>query len=177
MESIMLIRDMEFTIRPWSGTDSVEEITKLLHLAYGELARQGMHYNASHQPTAQTLERLQAGDSFVAVKSDSGVIVGTITLYHAKSTNHHQYYRRSGLVYFGQFGVRPDYQGLGIAKGLYRAVEDRARSIAAKEIALDTAETAHDLIATYGRWGFEIVDTADWESTNYISVIMSKPLI
>ncbi|MEI7984932.1 MAG: GNAT family N-acetyltransferase [Armatimonadota bacterium] len=177
MESIILTRDMEFTIRPWSGTDSVEEITEMLHLAYGELARQGMNYNASHQPPAQTLERLQAGDSFVAVESDSGVIVGTITLYHVKSTNHHQYYRRPGLVYFGQFGVRPDYQGFGIAKRLYQTVEDHARATGATEIALDTAETAHDLIAMYRRWGFEIVDTADWDSTNYISVIMSKPLI
>lgn len=171
----------EMVIRPWTPKDSVERITELLHAAYRALADQGMHYNASHQPPSQTLSRLQGGDSFIAIEINSHTseetIIGTITMYHARPGNGHPYYERPGLVYFGQFGVDPAYQGYGVARRLYQTVEDRARSIGAAEIALDTAETAHDLIATYRRWGFEIVDEADWNSTNYRSVIMAKPLI
>ena len=162
------------SIRRWQSTDSIDEITELLHLAYGALARQGMHYVASHQPPSQTLKRLSTGDSFVAVLD--GRIVGTITVYRSSPNNKPLVYQRPYLMIFGQFGVHPDHQGKGIARQLYQAVEDHARSQGAIEIALYTAETAHDLIAVYRRWGFEIVDTADWDSTNYISVIMSKNL-
>ena len=165
---------IEPAIRPWTPTDSVEQITELLHLAYGALARQGMHYNASHQSPWQTLSRLARGDSFIAIADDR--IIGTISAYRSRPDDHHPYYQRPNLVYFGQFGVHPDFQGCGVAKQLYQTVENHAMSLGATEIALDTAETAHDLIATYRRWGFEIVDRADWESTNYISVIMAKPL-
>ena len=103
-------------------------------------------------------------------------IVGTITVYESSGSSSHAYYRRPGLFLFGQFGVHPDFQGLGIAKRLYQTVEEFARSQGCSEIALDTAETAHQLIATYERWGFRIVDTADWDSTNYVSVIMAKHL-
>jgi GNAT superfamily N-acetyltransferase len=135
-----------------------------------------MHYNASHQPASQTLERLQGGESFIAIDDRSGAIVGTVSLYSSSPGQDHPYYRRPDLVYFGQFAVHPDYQGYGAAKRLYQTVEDHARTQGATEIALDTAETAHDLIAMYRRWGFEIVDKADWDSTNYVSVIMSKRL-
>ena len=133
-----------------------------------------MYYNASHQSPEQTRSRLLRGDSFIALLGNR--IVGTISAYRSFPDDHHPYYQRPNLVYFGQFGVHPDFQGLGIAKRLYQTVENHARALGATEIALDTAETAHDLIATYRRWRFTVVDTADWESTNYISVIMSKPL-
>ncbi len=169
----------DLNIRPWIEGDSVDQITELLHLAYGVLAKQGMHYNASHQPPSQTKERLSSGDSFLAVVDDQlhdPFVIGTISAYRGTLSQQHPYYTRPGLVYFGQFAVHPNYQGYGVSKMLYQAVEDHARSLGATEIALDTAESAHDLIAMYRRWGFEIVDTADWESTNYVSVIMAKPL-
>ena len=28
----------------------------------------------------------------------------------------------------------------------------------------------------YERWGYRIVDRVDWEGTNYVSVVLSKPL-
>jgi ribosomal protein S18 acetylase RimI-like enzyme len=55
-------------------------------------------------------------------------------------------------------------------------VEDRARRTGADEIALDTAEEAGVLIAWYQRLGYRLVDTADWEITNYRSVVLSKRL-
>lgn len=166
-------------IRPFESADSVEEITELLHLSYRKLADQGMIYNASHQPPSQTLDRLKRGRAFVAVDDpfrEQPKIIGTITLYGPDPHSYHPYYARPGCVYFGQFAVDPTFQGYGLGKRMYEHVEQVARDMGATEIALDTAEIAHDLIAMYRRWGFEIVDEADWDSTNYKSVIMAKAL-
>jgi len=171
----MKLNVLEVDIRPWEPNDSFQEITELLHLAYNALAQQGLHYNASHQPTSQTQERLARGQSFVATCQNR--LVGTISLYEGGPRSYHQYYKREGLYYFGQFAVHPEFQGHGIAKKLYQTVEDLAKWQGGTEIALDTAEPARDLIDTYQRWGFKIVDTANWDSTNYASVIMAKPLL
>ena len=56
-------------------------------------------------------------------------------------------------------------------------VEQRAATSGAKEIALDTAETAHHLIDWYTRLGYRHIEHADWKHTNYRSVIMSKSLL
>lgn len=165
---------LDVEIRPWTPNDSVQEITEMLHRAYGDLAARNLHFNASHQPPAQTLERLASGTSFVAVLD--GKIVGCISLYESRPISYHRYYQRERLVYFGQFGVEPGLRGKGIGGALYKTVEQQARLMGAIEIALDTAEPAHDLIELYRSWGFEIVDQADWDSTNYTSVIMAKAL-
>lgn len=46
----------------------------------------------------------------------------------------------------------------------------------ARELACDTAEGAVHLIAMYRKRGFRQVGTADWEGTNYMSVVLSKSL-
>lgn len=165
---------VEIEIRPWTTSDSADEITEMLHRAYGDLARRNLHFNASHQPPAQTLERLTSGTSFVAIHN--GRIVGCISLYESRPISYHPYYQREKLVYFGQFGVEPSLRGQGIGLALYKTVEQQARLMGAIEIALDTAEPASELIDMYKKWGFDIVDHADWNSTNYKSVIMAKAL-
>jgi DNA-binding winged helix-turn-helix (wHTH) protein len=44
------------------------------------------------------------------------------------------------------------------------------------ELALDTAETADDLIAFYTRRGYRFVDHVRWDAVNYRSVVLSKRL-
>ena len=46
----------------------------------------------------------------------------------------------------------------------------------ARELACDTAMGAGHLIEFYARRQFREVATADWEGTNYESVILSKAL-
>lgn len=161
-------------VRRWTPSDSVEDITAMLHRAYGRLADQGLHYNASHQSPRHTQDRLIGGTSFLAVID--GRIVGCISLYPGRPNAYHSYYQRDDVAYFGQFAVEPEFQGHGIGRMLYQMVENHARLLGKSYLALDTAEPALDLIAMYRRWGFEIVDEADWTSTNYRSVIMAKPL-
>lgn len=54
--------------------------------------------------------------------------------------------------------------------------EQRARERGATWIAIDTSEHAMELIATYRRRGYEIVDSAQWDVTNYRSVVLAKRL-
>jgi GNAT superfamily N-acetyltransferase len=165
---------MTTQIREYRASDSIPEITALLHRAYARLAKMGMRFHASHQDDAITLRRLTGGKSFLAVDGD--VIVGTISVYPSKADSPALYYRQAGVFHFGQFAVDPAYQGQGLGKQLYKVVEDYCRDRKATALALDTSEKAGHLIALYEKWGFKIVDRIKWDITNYASVIMSKPL-
>jgi GNAT superfamily N-acetyltransferase len=166
---------MDILIRPYQPTDPIPEITALLHRAYGPLAGQGLRYLASHQDDKTTLERLTSGASFIALKGN--IIVGTITVYGPDPGDEAPLYRREGVNHFGQFAVDPALQGAGLGKRLYQTAEDHCRANKVKTLALDTAETAGQLIETYQRWGFAVVDHVQWDCTNYRSVIMAKELM
>jgi GNAT superfamily N-acetyltransferase len=164
----------DIVIRSYQPTDSIPEITKLLHKAYAQMAQQGMLYLASHQDDKTTEERLTLGTSFLAIKDNA--IVGTITVYEADQESEVPLYRQQGVCHFGQFAVDPGLQGIGLGKRLYQTIEDRCRTRGVNILALDTAETAAHLIALYQRWGFKIVDQAKWSVVNYRSVIMAREL-
>jgi hypothetical protein len=46
----------------------------------------------------------------------------------------------------------------------------------AAELAVDTAEPARHLIDWYTRLGYRFIEYAQWDVTNYRSVVMSKPI-
>jgi len=45
-----------------------------------------------------------------------------------------------------------------------------------RELALDTAETAHHLIEFYKKRNYRYIETIQWNVTNYKSVVLSKSL-
>jgi predicted N-acetyltransferase YhbS len=161
-------------IRDYRATDSVSEITELLHEAYSELLRMGFRYVATHQDEGVTERRLTRG--FPLIAELDGHMVGTVTLYPPREDHPVEWYRRPEVHYFGQFGVRPDFQKQGIGLELLRAAEANARARGAKEIACDTAEGAAHLRAWYERKGYRFVQMMDWPATNYLSVVLSKRL-
>jgi GNAT superfamily N-acetyltransferase len=161
-------------IRKYRATDSVAEITTLLHDAYAELARAGFRYLATHQSEEVTARRLSRGAPLIAEMD--GRIVGTVTLYPSREDHQVEWYRRPDVCYFAQFGVSPNLQKQGIGVKLLRAIEDQARLRGAAELACDTAEGAAHLRSWYAREGFRQVGTMDWPETNYISVVLSKTL-
>lgn len=165
---------MSFVVRPWSADDSVSELTDLLHRAYAELAALGLRYVATHQDEATTLARLSRGEPFVADRD--GRLVGTITFLPPGRNDGCEWYRRDDVGVFGQFGVDPDHQRLGIGTALLERVIQSARAAGCRELACDTAESATHLIALYERHGFRVVDRANWNMVNYASVILSRPL-
>ena len=144
----------------------------MLHRAYAGLARLGFRYHATWQDEAVTLDRLTKGLPYVAIRD--GIVAGTITLYVPPNVSGCRWYDRGDVACFGQFGVEPHLQGLGIGSQLLDAVEMETRRQGILNLALDTAEGASRLIDMYARRGFTIVGDADWDITNYRSIIMNK---
>lgn len=165
---------MAVTIRVLAPTDSVEDLTRLLHDAYRILGEMGLNYTAVDQDEETTFRRINRGECLVAELE--GVIVGTVTWYRPQTLVGCAWYRRPGVAVFGQFAVHPQRQRSGIGSLLISDVEQRAQQAGASELALDTAEPAKHLIDYYARRGFREVETAQWNGKTYRSVIMSKTL-
>lgn len=150
-------------------------LTTLLHRAYAPLGAAGMRYLASHQDEAMTRTRCGEGECLVAADGDD-VIVGTVVLVPPDRPSDNAYYNRVDVAWFQQFAVHPAQQGCGIGGLLMDAVEQRAASLGASYLALDTAVGATNLIAMYTRRGYIIDACTWWDVTNYRSVIMSQHL-
>jgi GNAT superfamily N-acetyltransferase len=154
--------------------DDIDVITDLLHDAYAPLAAQGMRFAASHQDSVMTRWRMARGETIVA--DDQGTVIGVITLKDAGKTHGSPFYERADVAGFGQFAVKPEYQGNGVGRTLLELVERRAREQGVAHLALDTSEHAKDLIAFYESKGYRFVEYLQWPDTNYRSVVLSKSL-
>lgn len=163
-----------FLIRPIRTSDSLDELTELLHAAYKPLGEMGLRFFATHQTVEQTRDRVESGECFVAELD--GEVVGTITLYTEPYDSSPDWYRREDVGWFGQFAVEPSLQRKGIGRKMIEFIESRARERGLMEIALDTSEKASHLIAYYQKMGWRVVDETQWEVTNYRSLILSKSL-
>src|SRR5689334_3159819 len=119
----------ELQIRRLTPSDSIEELTALLHRAYKRLADMGQRFVATYQSTEVTRRRADEGECFVAVLE--GKIVGTIVLRMPDVTSGCDWYDRADVASFGQFGVEPSLQGTGIGRRLLEACESRAREAGA----------------------------------------------
>jgi len=168
----MVSESKSIQIREWTSEDNISRITEILHRAYAQLADLGFRYHATWQGDEVTLKRLSKGISYLAVKND--LIVGTITLSVPPNVSGCSWYDRGDVASFGQFGVDPEYQNHGVGSMLLNAVEVETKKRRIPNLALDTAEDAGHLINMYGNRGFEHVGFADWDITNYRSVIMNK---
>lgn len=161
-------------IRYWHKSDDVSRITEILHRSYAQLAELGFQYYATWQGDDVTRSRLESGFSYLAIKDN--LIVGTITLRVPPNVSGCSWYDRGDVASFGQFGVDPNYQKKGIGSLLLETVESKARKEGVPNIALDTAEGAHHLIDLYESKGYKYSGYADWEVTNYRSVILNKTI-
>ena len=170
----MIFAQSEITIRKLTDWDSLEDLTELLHRAYGRLAEMGLRYLATHQDVAMTRERIAESDCFVAVLHDR--IIGTICFHPPSSQIGSPWMDRKDVAHVGQLAVDPDFQDRGIGLRLMQHCEEYAKRLGAKHISLDTARPALHLIAWYDRQGYAVVEEVDWEITNYVSVVMSKRL-
>lgn len=167
-------RSAEPVIRSLLPSDSIADLTALLHKAYGRLARMGLRYMATHQSEDVTRERVAQGTCLVAVVD--GRLCGTILYRSQTQTRGCPWYDRPEVASLAQFAVDPALQARGIGLSLMERVEALAVAGGAREIALDTAEPAAHLVGWYGRLGYRFVEHARWSHTNYRSVILSKAL-
>ena len=161
-------------IRDLDPSDSIAELTDLLHEAYLALGELGLNYTAVDQRPDTTLRRIERGHCLVA--EQDGRVIGTVTWYEPRTVAHCAWYRRPDVAVFGQFAVSPSCQRRGVGSLLMAEVERRARQEGAAELALDTAQPAKHLIDYYGSRGFRQVEVTQWKGKTYRSVIMSKTL-
>ena len=164
---------MDIAISDYQPSDSIPELTELIHGAYKQLGDMGLRFVGTWQTEDMTLDRIQDAHTTLVGRADNK-IVATVSLYRSKVDHKCEHYRSAW--YFGQFAVDPSLQKSGIGSRLIEHVEDIAKAAGAPFIALDTAESAGHLIAFYEKRGYSFVQYQQWDEPNYRSVIMSKPL-
>ncbi|MCW5766039.1 MAG: GNAT family N-acetyltransferase [Phycisphaeraceae bacterium] len=169
-------------VRRLRPTDSITDLTDLLHRAYAKQTAMGLHALASHQSPEVTRSRVSKGECFVAIAAGPGPdgarerIVGTIMFQEPSWGKGPRWFQRPDVCNFSQFAVEPSMQGSGIGLLLLEAVERRAAELGFRELALSTAEPDSALVRFYRNRGFRDVEHYDWGVTNYTSLIMSKAL-
>lgn len=173
----------EVVLRRLRPTDSIAELTELLHRAYAVQVNMGLHALASHQTEEVTRRRVSKGECFVAMLQQpdgSERLIGTIMFqepsWGGAPESGPRWFRRPDVCNFSQFAVPPALQGKGIGILLLNLIERRARELGLKELALSTAEPDTKLVEFYRRRGFRDIEQFDWGVTNYTSLIMSKTL-
>lgn len=161
-------------IRLLDNSDSVPDITALLHRAYARLGGMGLNYTAVDQSPEVTAKRIRGGTCFVATMDDT--LVGTIVVQPTYAQNECDYFTRPGVAAAHQFAVEPTRQGLGIGRSLLSKAEEWATDQGFRELAMDTAEQATHLIDLYKGLGYRHVDWVQWTGKVYRSVVLSKML-
>jgi ribosomal protein S18 acetylase RimI-like enzyme len=153
----------------------MKELTELLHLAYGELAKMGLRFYASHQSEDVTQERASMGECYVGEKD--GKLVCTVTLTDAENVSGSPWYDRPDVFTVNQFAVHPDLQRQGIGSAIMDFIERRAAQKGVVELGLDTSESATHLINFYKKRGYRFIEYVKWEAVNYRSMVFSKTLV
>lgn len=172
---------MTVTIRPLEPSDSLEQLTALLHAAYASLAAQGWNFTAVDQRVEVTRQRVATGQVFVAVRQDR--LVGTVTISPPKQADAGYLgdpvpacFSQPCHALLAQLGVHPDERGQRLAERLMDTAEAWALSRGYTHVALDTAQPAEHLQRRYARRGYAHVGEVQWRGKTYRSVLMLKPL-
>jgi GNAT superfamily N-acetyltransferase len=161
-------------IRPIEPSDSLQELTDLLHRAYASLGRMGLNYTAVDQPLETTARRISRGQCFVA--AEGARLIGTIVVEPPNPDSPCEYLAVEGVASAHQLAVAPENQGSGLGASLLKRAEAWARDRGFRELAIDTAEPAEHLRSFYERLGYRHVGFVQWQGKVYRSVVMSKGL-
>ena len=164
-----------FAIRRFNSTDSIEEVTEMLHRAFAPMASLGANCQCVHQPSSTTRERMARGDCLVAVADRR--IVGTLTMETCDPSSSIAHYRQPNVASLHQFAVDPAYQGGGVGRSMLKVASMWALMRQFREIALDTPALALDVRAFYAHQGFRLVQVARLAGRDYESVILGRPIL
>ncbi len=183
-------------VRLLKKSDSLEEITSLLHRAYARQVSMGLKPLAGRQDVETTKKRCSSAQCFVAVMDEAVTdgdgaatngmgghaakrrekIVGIILFHEVEDAKGPPWFAKPEVDSFSQFAVDPDVQGKGIGQLLLDTAERRAREAGAKELGLSMAEPDTQLMEFYKRRGYRFVEHWQWPYTNYRSAILSKTI-
>ena len=145
----------------------IPELTKLVNVAYKELADMGLNYTATYQNDEKTKERISKGRCFV-LKDSKNRIIGTILM------TVENYFTNRNTAYIGQFGINPDYKKSGLGTLLMNHCEALANKEGFEGVQLDTAIPAKHLVNWYLKRGYKIVGQEHYEGKTYDSYVFEK---
>jgi GNAT superfamily N-acetyltransferase len=154
--------------------DSIEELTALLHRAYSSLARMGLNFTAADQTIETTRRRVEHARCLVAV--EDGRLVGTVLVNSETPNPLGKLLGKPMAGSIHQLAVSPDRRGRGIGSRLLAGAESCVKRLGLRDVALDTADSAPQLLAFYVRRGYRSVSSVQWNGKTYRSIIMSKAL-
>jgi len=161
-------------LRHFGPGDSIAALTDLLHRAYAPLAAMGLRFVATWQDETITAKRIARGECWVL--DLEGRLVGAITWLPPESTHGSPWYDRPDVASFQQLAVDPEFQKRGWARRLIAHAEELTWRRGHRHLALDTSDQAHHLLELYRRCGYATVEPVTWESVNYSSLVLSKPI-
>jgi GNAT superfamily N-acetyltransferase len=162
-------------IRPFEESDSIQDLTTLLHRAYAHLGNMGLNYTAVDQSPEMTAQRIQGGNCFVAEKDSR--LVGTILVTPTYAQSICEFYTHHGVASVHQFAVDPQHQGVGIGRMLLQKAELWAKQAGFSELGIDTAEQATHLLELYNHLGYHPVAFVQWPGKVYHSIVLRKYLV
>ena len=165
---------IDFAIRRFRSSDSLEELTQLLHRAFSELALRGIECQCASQSVTRTRERVDRGECFIAVSGSR--LIGTVTLEAIDRNSSISTYRDPATASVHQLAVDPTRQGEGVGRSLIAHAIAWARARRYDRLALDTPEGALRQVAWYFDRGFDIVETAHVPGRRYASIVLAKEL-
>lgn len=168
-----VMQQESLAIRRLTDSDSLAELTALLHAAYADHALAGRRFFASYQSVDDTRQRVSNGECWLAL--DGGSVVGTVTV--AFPLDHPAGFPAGPCAgTFSQLAVLPDRRGTGLGHRLLCLAERRIVELGGNEAVIDTSSLAGELIAWYQRRGYRSAGRWRWDVTNYESVVLSKIL-
>ena len=159
--------------RRFDTSDSVEQLTLLLHRAYADHTAAGRVFFASYQSPQDTQHRLSKGEYWVAMNGNA--LVGTVTV-SAPHTTPAGYPAPAGGGSFWQLAVEPSQRGTGLGQRLLLWQSHRIAALGSTQVVIDTSSQATDLVDLYRRHGYALIGTWRWDVTNYDSVVLMKNL-
>ena len=172
--SVSAIDSQRVAIRPLKESDSIEDLTFLLHRAYKVQIDMGLHPLAGRQSPEITHKRTHSGECLVATLDDR--LIGTVLLQEVEDADFPAHFLKPEVAHFSLLGVDPELQGVGVGRKLLDATEARAREMGLSELACSMAESDTKLMRFYEKLGFRLIEWWQWPYTNYRSAIVSKAL-
>ncbi|MGW4812178.1 GNAT family N-acetyltransferase [Kitasatospora cineracea] len=160
-------------MRRFTGSDSFQGLTRLLHRAYAEHAEAGRMFFASHQSVEDTASRSSRGECWPAFQGTT--LVGSVTVTGPYAVPEGSPAPASAGS-FWQLAVDPAYRGTGLGQRLLALAEERIADLGGTEVVIDTSVEAVELVEWYHRRGYRPVGTWRWDVTNYESVLLRKDL-
>jgi GNAT superfamily N-acetyltransferase len=161
-------------IRPFEPSDSIEDITLLLHRAYAHLGAMGLNYTAVDQSPEVTANRIRRGTCYVATEGSN--FVGTIVAQPTHTESECSYFTQPGVACANQLAVAPEFQNKGLGSELLLCAENWALVNGFFRLAVDTAESATRLVEFYERRDYYRVGWVQWSGKRYRSIVLSKTL-